>query len=65
MVCVYMCLVGYFNYSLRRIALDNFSSYNKEATNTLPINFYVDDMLKFIPSVRNSLTLIQEATDLC
>ena len=56
---------GYCNYALRRTALDNVSSYSKEATNTLLRNFYVDDVLKSVPSVRDALTLIQEVRDLC
>ena len=56
---------GCCNYALRRIALDNVSSYSKEAINTLLRNFYVDDVLKSVPSVRNALTLIQEVRDLC
>ena len=56
---------GCCNYALRRTALDNVSSYNKEPTNTLLRNFYVYDVLKSVPSVRDALTLIQEVTDLC
>ena len=56
---------GCCNYALRRTALDNVSSYSKEAINTLLRNFYVDDVLKSVPSVRNALTLIQEVRDLC
>ena len=53
------------NYALRRAALDNVSSYSKEATNTLLRNFYVDGVLKSVPSVKDALTLIQEVRDLC
>ena len=56
---------GCCNYALRRTALDNVSSYSQEAINTLLRNFYVDDVLKSVPSVRNALTLIQEVRDLC
>ena len=41
------------------------SSYSKEATNTLLRNFYLDDVLRSVPLVRDVLTLIQELTDLC
>ena len=51
---------GYCNYALRRTALDNVSSYSKEVTNTLLRNFYVDDVLKSVPLVRDALTLIQK-----
>ena len=54
---------GCSNYALRRTALDNGSSYSKEATNTLVRSFYVDDVLKSVPSVRDALTLIQEFRD--
>ena len=47
---------GCCNYALRRTALDNVSSYSKEVPNTLMRNFYVDDVLKSVPSVRDSLT---------
>ena len=53
------------NYALLRTALDNVSSYSKEATNTLLRNFYVDDGVKSVPSVRDALTLIQEVRDPC
>ena len=55
---------GCYSYTLRRTALD-VSSYSKETFNTLLINFYVDDVLRSVPSVRDPLTLIQEVTDLC
>ena len=51
--------------ALQRRALDNVSSYIKEATNTLLRSFYVNGVLKSVPSVRDVLTLIQEVTDLC
>ena len=56
---------GCCNYALRGTALDNVSSYSKEATNTLLRNFYVDDVLKPVSSVRDALTLIQEVRVLC
>ena len=55
---------GCFNYDLLRTAL-NVSSYSKEVTNTLMTNFYVDNLLKSVPSVRVALSLIQEVRDLC
>ena len=55
---------GCFNYDLLRTAL-NVSSYSKEVTNTLLTNFYVDNVLKSVPSVRDALSLIQEVRDLC
>ena len=55
----------YCNHALQRAALDNVSSYRKEATNTILRNFYVDGMLKSVPSAREALILIQEVTDLC
>ena len=63
--CVWWDVIpGCCNYALQGTALDNVSSYSKEATNTLLRNFYVDDLLKSVPSVTDSLTLIQEVTDL-
>ena len=55
---------GCCNYALPRTALANVSSYSK-ATNTFPRNFYVDNVLKSVPSVRDALLLIQEVIDLC
>ena len=46
------------NYALRITALDNVSGYIKEATNTLLRNFYVNYLLKSVPSVKDALTLI-------
>ena len=46
---------GYCNYTLRRAALGNVLSYSKEATNTLLRIFYVDDVLKSVPLVRDAL----------
>ena len=37
----------------------------KKTANTLLRNFYVADVLKSVLSVRDTLTLIQEVTDLC
>ena len=56
---------GCCNYALRKTVLDNISSYSKEATNTLLRNFYVGDVLKSVPSVRDALALIREVRDLC
>ena len=56
---------GCCNYALGRTALDNVSSYGKEAPNTLLRKFYVNNVLESIPSVRDALTLIQEVRDLC
>ena len=56
---------GCCNYALRRTALDNSLRYNKEATNSLLRDFYVDDVLKSVLSVRDAPTLIQEVRDLC
>ena len=68
MECVYMCwwdiIPGCWDYALQGTALDNVSSYSKQATNTILRNFYVDDVLKWVQSLRDALTLIQEVTDL-
>ena len=55
----------YCNYALRRTALDDVLRYSKEANNTLLRNFYMDDVPKPVPSVRDALTLIQDVKDLC
>ena len=68
-ICVYVfggtSSPGCCNYALQRTALGNVSSYSKEATNTLLRNFYVDDVLKPVPSVIDALTLIQQVRVLC
>ena len=51
---------GCCNYTLRRTVPDNVSSYSKEAINTLLRTFYVDDVLKSVPSVGDAQTLVQE-----
>ena len=56
---------GCCSYALLRTALDNVTSYSKEATNTFLGIFLVDDVLKSVPSVRDTLTLVQDFTDLC
>ena len=54
-----MCLVktsspGCCNYPLQRTALDDVSRYRKEAIKKLLRNFYVVDVLKSLPSVRDA-----------
>ena len=53
---------GCCNYAFQITALGNVSSYSKETTNTLLRNFYVHDVLKSVPPVRD---VIQEVRDLC
>ena len=55
-------LPGCCVYALQRTAS---FLYSKEAANTQMRNFYVDEVLKSVPSVRDALTLIQEVRDLC
>ena len=56
---------GCYNYSLRKTALNNVSSYNKEATSTLLKNFYGNDVVRSLPSVREAITLFQQVRNLC
>ena len=64
-MCWWDIIPGCWDYTLQRIALDNVSSYSKQATNTILRNFYVDDVLKWVQSLRDALTLIQKVADLC
>ena len=46
-------------------ALNNVSSCNKEATSTLLKNFYGNDVVRSLPSVRDAITLFQQVRNLC
>ena len=60
---------GCCNYALQRTARIRFqvteSDTPKEETDTPLRNVYVDDVLKSVSSVRDTLTVSQEVTDLC
>ena len=47
-------------YVLRRIAKDNAGSYSPAAIETITRNFYVDDCLKSMPTVSESINLVSE-----
>ena len=46
-------------------SLDNVSSCSKELTNNFLRNFYINGVLKSVPSRRDALALIQEVIELC
>ena len=53
------------NYALKRTALDNEEKYQKEVTDTLRRNFYVDDLLKSVRDVNTAICLLHEVIKLC
>ena len=53
------------NYALKRTALDNEEKYQKEMTDTLRRNFYVDDLLKSVRDVNTAICLLHEVIKLC
>ena len=69
MKCVYICLRGHHPLDVANTLYEIqlwiiFQVTAKKQLNILR-NFYVDDMLKLVPLVRDALTLIQEVTGLC
>ena len=69
MKCVYMCLSGHhpLDVAITLYEIQLWIMFQVTAKKQLNIlrNFYVDDMLKLVPLVRDALTLIQEVTGLC
>ena len=53
------------NYAFKRIALDNEEKYQKEATDTLRRNFYVDGLLKSVRDGNTVICLLHEVIKLC
>lgn len=52
-------------YALRRTANDNIEHFRPEVTDTVLENFYVDDLLKAVPSVEKAKQLITDITAVC
>lgn len=53
------------NFALRKTAYDNQGEFSKEVTESLLKNFYVDDLLKSVPTVSQALEVQKEITSLC
>jgi len=53
------------NYALRRTAEDNKDDFKTEVVQSLSRNFYVDDLLKSLPSINTAIEFIKEVKVLC
>ena len=53
------------NYALRRNATDNEDKFGKEAAVTLERNFYVDDLLKSVNTVKDATSIIDNLIAMC
>ena len=52
------------NYALRKTADDNAQHFSSSLMNTIKRNFYVDDCLKSLPSVKDAITHVHELCSL-
>ena len=53
------------NYALKRTAVDNSSSFDVDASETVTKNFYVDDLLKSVKSEVYAVDLIKRVKKMC
>ncbi|XP_061578953.1 uncharacterized protein LOC133445646 [Cololabis saira] len=53
------------NFALKQTAEDNTYKYDKEVTETVQRNFYVDDCLKSVATVNQAVKLIRDLKDVC
>lgn len=53
------------SYALRRTAKDNREHFRPEVTDTVLQNFYVDDLLKSVPTAWEAMQLITDITAVC
>ena len=53
------------NYALKRTAVDNSSSFDVNASETVMKNFYVDDLLKSVKSEEYAVDLIKRVKEMC
>ena len=53
------------NYALKRTAVDNSSSFDVDASETVTKNFYVDDLLKSVKSEVYAVDLIKRVKEMC
>ena len=53
------------NYALRRTSLDHQDNYNRNVTQSLYNNFYVDDLLKSLESNNEAIEFVSGVTQLC
>lgn len=52
-------------YALRRTAEDHAQEFSSEVVQTINKNFYVDDCLKSLPSIKKAITVAHDLSDLC
>ena len=52
------------NFALRKTADDNVQHFSSDVTNTIKRNFYVDDCLKSLPSVKDAIAHVNELCSL-
>lgn len=52
-------------YALRKAADDNAHKFSAEVTDTVKCNFYVDDLLKSLPSEEDAILMIQDLKAIC
>lgn len=51
--------------ALRKTAEDNHVNFPKEVIETINRNFYMDDLLKSLPSVENAVTMVKNLITIC
>ena len=56
---------GCANFGLKKIAQDNESEFGKEEADFLRQDFYVDDGLKSLPNIPDTLSIIDKSTAMC
>ena len=56
---------SYSNFALGRTAKDNEQQYGKEFTQILERSFYVDDLLKSLPTVKEAVDVTKQLQELC
>lgn len=52
-------------YALRKAADDNAHKFSAEVTDTVKCNFYIDDLLKSLPSEEGAILMIQDLKAIC
>ena len=53
------------NYALKKTAADNVKKYGEDMSSILRRNFYVDDMLKSLPTAKIAVDMIHKVKSLC
>ncbi|XP_068712985.1 uncharacterized protein [Montipora foliosa] len=53
------------NFALLRTGEDNWREFDPVTADTLRDNYYVDDLLKSMPTPESAITLMRELTELC